>query len=52
MMLLTPMADPWREAWRVARAPGQRLAHDAVAADLLAVSCTTTRTELQGRAAW
>jgi hypothetical protein len=49
-MLLTPTADPPREAWHLPLAPGQRLAHDAVATDLLAVSRTTTRTELQERA--
>jgi hypothetical protein len=52
MTLLTTTADPSRDAWRVPLAPGQRLAHDTVAADLLAVSRTTTQTELQGRAAW
>jgi hypothetical protein len=51
MTLLTPTADPSREAWRVPLAPEQRLAHDAVAAERLAISRTTTRTEPQGRAA-
>jgi DNA-binding FadR family transcriptional regulator len=51
-MTLPPITDdPPRDAWRGLLAPGQRLAHDAVAADLLVVSRTTTRTELRGRAA-
>jgi hypothetical protein len=51
MTLLSTSDDPLRGAWRVPLAPGQRWAHDAVAADLLPVSHTTTRTELKGRAA-
>jgi len=51
MTLLSPLGDPLRDAWRVPLAPGQRLAHDAVAADLLSVSHTTTRTGPEGRAA-
>jgi hypothetical protein len=51
MTLLSTLDDPLRGAWRVPLAPGRRLAHDAVAADLLPVSHTTTRTELKGRAA-
>lgn len=51
MTLLTTTDGPSRDAWRVPLAPGQRLAHDAVAADLLAVSRTTTRTEPEGRTA-
>ena len=48
MTLPTTTDDPPRDAWRGPLTPGQRLAHDAVAADLLAVSRTTTRTELRG----
>jgi hypothetical protein len=51
MNLLTPTDDPSRDAWRVPLAPEQHLAHDAVAAEWLAVSRTTARTELQERAA-
>lgn len=51
MTLLSTLDDPLRGSWRVPLALGQRLAHDAVAADLLPVSHTTTRTGPEGRAA-
>jgi hypothetical protein len=51
MTLLTTTDHPPRDAWRTGLAPGQYLARDAVAADRLVVFRTTTRTELQERAA-
>ena len=51
MTLLSTSNDSLPDAWRVPLTPGQRLAHDAVAADLLPASHATTRTELKGRAA-
>jgi hypothetical protein len=51
MTLPTTTDHPLRDAWRGRLAPGQRLVRDAVAAALLVVFGTTTRTELQERAA-
>ena len=50
MTLPTTTDHPPRDAWRMGLAPRQRLARDSVA-DLLVVFHTTTRTELQERAA-
>jgi hypothetical protein len=50
MTLLTTTDHQPRDVWRGGLAPGQHLARDSVA-DLLVVFGTTTRTELQERAA-